>query len=365
MQLWRIGNYARAIMGAAQDLAEKLAGYFHATGRFEDVQAAAASSSIGPASTGGGSSWQDFAPFADLSVRAVGAAEGETPTCFIYVTRAAKKLERMLNTEVDDVRVRVKKVGRMIVRPELAQTSSNRGNTYRRSDKIACGSSIAPAGAELSGTLGAFVRDELGQLFALSNNHVIGGCNHMPAGHPITSPSSKDVMAGGPEIRQFATFARLIELRSGDRNHVPVQECDAAIAAVAREKLVSSWQGDLYETPTTTCAPEEDMIVEKVGRTTGHTTGIIESKIVSMMPLPYKDKRFAATVNYANVWAVASTGGPFALPGDSGSLVVTQDGGAAVGLLFAVSNDGMRAFFTDIRHVLKGLGGGLSLATGL
>jgi hypothetical protein len=68
------------------------------------------------------------------------------------------------------------------------------------------------------------------------------------------------------------------------------------------------------------------------------------------------EHKFTATVNFANVWTVVSAdNSAFALPGDSGSLVVTEDGQFAVGLLFAVSSDGLRAWVAPMDVVLAAL----------
>jgi hypothetical protein len=353
-------------MQTATDVANALVNYFLSTGRFEDVSAAAAAQGVMPASAAGAAWQQELGPFAGLAVRAVGVAEEPEPTCYVYVTRASKKLENTFEGELDGVTLRVRKIGRVLVRPEAALSSTNKGHAFRRGGKIACGSSIAPTGAQHSGTLGAFLRDEKG-LLALSNNHVIGGCNHTPIGQQITSPSGPDTMAGGPAITQFATMESLVELRSGDLQFVPTQRSDAAVARVTSPKLITSWQGDFFDTPTSLMTPSEGLVVEKVGRTTGHTKGVVESRIIAMMPVPYKDRRFSAVVNYSRIWTVKSTslGDPFALPGDSGSLVVTENGKAAVGLLFAVGGNGDVAFITDLQDVLRDLGGGLKLASGL
>jgi hypothetical protein len=47
---------------------------------------------------------------------------------------------------------------------------------------------------------------------------------------------------------------------------------------------------------------------------------------------------------------------PFAIAGDSGSLVVTEDGTATVGLIFAAS--GQYGCFTPLKYILQELGGG-------
>jgi hypothetical protein len=83
------------------------------------------------------------------------------------------------------------------------------------------------------------------------------------------------------------------------------------------------------------------MIVEKVGRTTGRTTGVV----ISYHPTPQfvrcnipRHGTFKI-VHFQDFWAVRSSqGGAFSKSGDSGSLVTTvrPDGvRAAVGLIFA------------------------------
>lgn len=48
---------------------------------------------------------------------------------------------------------------------------------------------------------------------------------------------------------------------------------DSGLFKIRDEAAVSSMQGDVYDTPTEVRALTDDMAVEKVGRTTGHTTG--------------------------------------------------------------------------------------------
>ena len=96
-------------------------------------------------------------------------------------------------------------------------------------------------------------------------------------------------------------------------------------------------QGDgEYDTPVNAVPPVGGMLVKKVGRTTGLTSGQILGVSATSFGLPYKSTHFSSTVYFQNVWAVVTlTGEPFSAPGDSGSLVVTEDGTAAVGLIFA------------------------------
>lgn len=306
--------------------------------------------------------------FHGLSVRGVGYADGELvdPRCYVYVTRSTKKHEKLLPERVGEVPVIMRKVGNLQIKPEIAASSSNGGHAYRFGGKVACGGSIAPTGAQYAGTLGAFLRDGSGDTYLLSNNHVIGACNHLPQGHPITAPSGIDAKVGSDPIVQVGALDRLYELRSGAHTYVPTQRTDAALARVTDARSVSSMQGNWYDTPSTVSPPMAGMKVRKVGRTTGHTFGWVESKIPVLMPLPYKSKDFTATVNFAEVWVVvAPDDETFALPGDSGSLVVNEDASAAVGLLFACSPDGKRGIITSLPEVLSDIGQGFSLLSGL
>jgi hypothetical protein len=354
----------------AEALAKQLTAFFLAHGMYEDagvsygrslVAPAAASSNVIPAG--------ELQAFAGLAVRGVGFGKGRedgNSTVFVYVTKSSRTKERELLSRYEG-KVRIKKVGRVSIRPEQASAFASLGLSWRSGDRTACGSSIgvATGGDPIAGTLGALLRGPDDRLRCLSNNHVIGGCNHTPTGQPILSPSTLDVIAGGPAVQQIATFEWLEELRSGDRDYVPVQVRDMAIAQVQDEGLVSSMQGNFFETPATSRAPGDLEAVKKVGRTTGLTHGYVESMIAELLTLPYRSKKFTATVNYARVWTVRSAdGSPFALPGDSGSLVVTEDERFAVGLLFATTSDGRRAWISPMDEIQAALPG-FVLATGI
>lgn len=349
-------------------MAEQLTAYFLEKGLYEDVGFSAGSSLILPAAASSEAiSAGELQAFDGLAVRGVGygASEAgrEPDTVFIYVTRSSKKREKALLSEFGG-QIRLERVGRVSVRPELAASATNHGRTWRVEGRTACGSSIGITGEQTAGTLGALLVGPDG-LYCLSNNHVIGGCNHTPKGQPILSPSTIDVRPGGAGVEQIALFERLDELRSGDIAHVPTQRMDAAIGIIPEIELVSSFQGDFFDSPSEFRAPQSAEQVMKVGRTTGLTFGIVESKIPSLLPLPYKAKKFSANVNFAEIWTVVSAdGSAFALQGDSGSLVVSQDGQFAVGLLFACSVDGTRAWIAPMDAVLAGLPG-FDLAAGI
>jgi len=359
----------------ASNLAKAFANKFLEEGSFVDsggpltlrpapATAVAALSEIDASGTG----------FAGLSVQAVGYAEGDVnggdaddelkDEVHIYVTRGGKKELKAIPNEVAGVRVFMHNTGKVSVRPQAASASSNRGNVYEYEDRVACGSSCAPSGKNYAGTLGALVKKKgHAGLFALSNNHVFADCNHTPVGMPIQAPAGMDGKpAPARAPGKICQHSEIVELRSGSPALVARCHADIAIASVPDEDLVSSWQGDEsegYDTPTATADPQRRLRVKKFGRTTGLTHGIIEARIVEL-DIPYKSDNFSALVWFEGVWSVQSAmAEPFALGGDSGSLVVTEDGESVVGMVFAVAPKGMTAYIIPVEYI-KGAFGGLS-----
>jgi hypothetical protein len=299
--------------------------------------------------------------FAGLAVQSVGYELGAPePKVHIYVTKGSKRMERELTQADGNIKVEVKRIGRVLVRPEMASAASLGGNVYLRGTRVACGSSCAPAAEMYAGTLGALVRKGKGKkVYILSNNHVLGACNHVPVGMPIMTPSNIDARPQAPAPSAVGRHSEIEELRSGDPFLVQPLHHDVALA-LADDDRVSSWQGDPvdgYDTPSTIAPLRSGLRVKKFGRTTGLTLGTVEAFVNSPTPLPYRTKFFTATVYFENVWTVRADGEAFALPGDSGSLVVTDDAQAAVGLVFAASPNGEYGFVIPMDHVKTLLGG--------
>jgi hypothetical protein len=356
-------------MPSAEEVATSLAYEFLKQGNY--------SASVGPievpalaqaaAAADEGEAATDYAqraePFGGLAVQSVGFEQGiDEPKVHIYLTRGSARLIRSLPGEIDGVAVQVHKMGPITVRPDAAGSATNRGHLFERNNRVCCGSSCAPTSENCSGTLGALVRQPGSrQLFLLSNNHVFAGCNHVPQNQPILAPSSND---GNPTARAPGEIGRhhaIHELRSG--NPIFVNPCDAdiAIARATDPSIISSWQGDDadgYDTPVRTAVPISMMAVKKFGRTTALTTGEIEARVTAPMPVTYTSKYFKGTIWFKDVWTVkAPTGSVFALPGDSGSLVVTEDGSRAVGLVFAANSNGEYAWIIPMSCVTNAFGG--------
>ena len=279
--------------------------------------------------------------FATVSVVAVGYSDRrDQEHVYIYATRANQKLIRKFPPEIEGIPSSLVKFGNIDTRPQTTLTATNRPKCYTSNGRITCGSSTAPAGTNYAGTFGALVRKN-GRLFALSNNHVFGECNHTPKSHPILCPSANDVGHGLPYPQTLFTQADLVPLHSGDPDHVPLCKMDASLAQVINENLVSSFQGTFYDTPQSVKDPEPQDLVKKVGRTTGLTHGFVEAKVAGPFILPYNSRRFKAVVYFTDVWLVRGMEEEFAAPGDSGSLVVTEDDEYSVGIVFAVDSQGL------------------------
>lgn len=311
--------------------------------------------------------------FAGLAVHSVGVEEGvPDPRVFVYVTKGSRNVEREIEAGQEGIRVAINRIGRVMIKPETASTVTHAGRVYLRGPRIACGSSCAPSTESYAGTLGALVRKVDGadnRLFLLSNNHVLAAGNHVPVGMPILSPANIDARPGIRAPGEVGRHSEICELRSGDPAMVPASCDDIAIASVVDANAVSSWQGsavDGYDTPRVYVPLQSNVRVKKVGRTTGLTFGTTEAHIVAPFPLPYKCKFFSAVVWFQDAWTVRSDGSsPFALPGDSGSLVVTEDGRHAIGVVFAASQgaSGDYGIIIPIHHVL-GMFSGLQLVNG-
>lgn len=239
--------------------------------------------------------------------------------------------------------------------------------------RTCCGSSISLANDRGAGTMGALVRDRNNRLFGLSCSHVIAGCGYMQVGMPILAPGVQDVVPGWPEPRVIGRFARSLPLVAGDPQTIgALENIDAALLDIANESHVSSSQADKFDTPVDVHELTEDdegeLEVEKVGRTTGHTTGKIQSAFDHALEIEFKLvcypehgqlKKFEAIVYSNHLWLASSAGAwNFAARGDSGALVVTKPAGGearrTVGLIVAGTRDGS-ALVLPIRRILNAL----------
>ena len=181
-----------------------------------------------------------------------------------------------------------------------------------------------------AGTIGARVIDTIGNVYALSNNHVYANENRASIGDNVLQPGVYD---GGRNpidaIGTLSAFKSIVFKRRA--NNV----IDAAIALSNVASLGNATPVDGYGTPkSATEVAYIGMLVMKYGRTTGFTHGQVYA-IDATINVRY-GSGFARFVHQ-----IVITPGAFSAGGDSGSLIVV-DGGVdtqkPVGLLFAGSS---------------------------
>lgn len=229
-----------------------------------------------------------------------------------------------------------------------------------------------------AGTFGAVVRDRsTGEALILSNNHVLanltnGADDRAQVGDPILQPGLYD---GGD--RESAVIGHL-------RRFVPIQRqavapicriarlfetlLNGAIGAVRPQYRVQVWRendrpnavdcavaapvasdavtDDILEVGTVAGIKEAApaMTVKKSGRSSGLTSSFVLATDVTL--------KVGVSYSEYGVFADQILAGPMSMPGDSGSLVLTDDN-FAVGLLFAGSDQA--TMFTPIGRVLDAL----------
>ena len=197
-----------------------------------------------------------------------------------------------------------------------------------------------------TGTFGAVVRAG-GKVFALSNNHVLADCDRADAGAQVFYPGPFDGGAAPKDV--VGKLAKSLRLQVGEeyanRGDAAIAELSpAAVKRLRREIRI------LNALPRGVRAPQRDMPVIMVGRTSGRREGrVIDVNFRCILNYPIGRVGFLDQVLCT----------PFTSDGDSGSLVLDLKSGDAVGLHFSFTTDQNRnggSVFSPIRPVLDGLG---------
>jgi len=199
---------------------------------------------------------------------------------------------------------------------------------------VPIGVSTGNVGECSAGTIGCRVTDTQGNVYALSNNHVYALENTASDNSEVLQPGLYDtdcVYSADNVIGTLADFEPIV-FHPRANNTI-----DAAIAAVIKDngipRVGTATPEGGYGTPSsTTVEATLGMAVQKYGRTTGLTAGAITG-INATVRVRYSSgsARFVGQI-------IIEPGG-FSEPGDSGSLIVTDDDGKnPVGLLFAGSS---------------------------
>lgn len=189
-----------------------------------------------------------------------------------------------------------------------------------------------------AGTFGCLVKDNAaGQALILSNNHVLANSNNAKEGDAILQPGPYD---GGKKAKDLIGYLERWQEIKFDK------EANYVDAALARPKDAKSVKPEIMEIgiPRGTAKAKLRMLIQKSGRTTGHTIGKIKD-IGATVKVNYDDNvaLFRNQILTSNI----SQGG------DSGSLVLDMKA-KAVGLLFAGSE--VVTIVNPISEVLRVLG---------
>ena len=191
-----------------------------------------------------------------------------------------------------------------------------------------------------AGTLGGLVQDASGQVYILSNNHVLANTNRAVAGEHILQPGLSDK---GKPADAIATLSRFVALN-------PAPAVNYVDAAIAKPLDRSDVDPDILGLGRTNGVLNGQLQtkVRKSGRTTEVTDGVIRF-ISSQASVDY-----GSVVYYFEDQIVVESGrSPFSDGGDSGSLVLSESN-AVIGLLFA-GNDRF-TLVNPIETVLRALG---------
>jgi len=228
---------------------------------------------------------------------------------------------------------------------------------------ICCGSSIHPVNCLGAGTFGAIVRDAVGKVYGLTNNHVSGACNCAAPGLPILCPGPIDANEDSISPFTIGRHVRLLPINEGIPENIDISaNCDVALFEIEDLSQISSMQGDRYDTPEIVADPIGGMVVEKFGRTTGFTSGRVSGMVAAPIGVGYTIREYGInkTVFFEDAVIVEGENGqPFSKGGDSGSLVVgyAADGTrSAVGLVFAGNEQRGLSFILPLPSILHKLG---------
>ncbi len=181
------------------------------------------------------------------------------------------------------------------------------------------------------GTFGSLLQAADTTQYILSNNHVLARTDTAASGEDDIQPGLIDVGCRATSATTVGDFAAAPPLGSN---------VDAAVSQLRSGAMdAKGYIEDIGTISSNVQAPSVNLAVKKSGRTTGLTTGSVQS-INASVSVQYQrgcgsGKKF--TVSYTNQVVVG--GSSFSAGGDSGSLIVTNSSCAQpVALLYAGSS---------------------------
>jgi len=225
-----------------------------------------------------------------------------------------------------------------------------------RYEPLLGGVSVSRQGSIKGGTLGGIVRDNAtGELRGLSNAHVFLSGGGQP-GDPILQPES--LLPNPADVIGTLLRSSFPTTPSTMPPFLPIGFSDAAVCTITRSAAAAIV--DITRPVNGTAIAQKGDRVMKRGKTTGLTFGIVNQ--VHIYQLSQFDNQQAELVDQFEIRVDSSRSPRFSDRGDSGSLVVKEDTGEIVGLLWggtADSNgvpDGQFGYASDIDNVAADLG---------
>ncbi len=280
---------------------------------------------------------------------AVGLAENGEPLIKVY---AARRGIEGLPSRLEGIPVNVEVTGLIVARTDP---------TERQPRPVPTGVSVGHP-AITAGTIAARVKDALGNLYILSNNHVLADANDANLGDPLIQPGAFDGGSAPTDQIGILDSFQPIDFQGGSNT------IDAALGLTSASDLgTSTPSDDGYGTPSSDIFGDGDgdgyfdsrnallnLDVKKYGRTTKLTQGVI-TEINATITVCYELLwGLFCTKQATFVDQIGISPGTFSGGGDSGSLIVESQSNQAVGLLFAGSET--RTFANRIDLVLKEFG---------
>jgi len=292
----------------------------------------------------------DVEPYDPANVVGVGIGEktiGGVPTGQLAVKILVR--EKMPDHQVSSEAAVPRSLGGAVT--DVEETGEIRAQTFTARRRPApCGVSIGNCLSNSAGTLGCLVTRS-GQLFLLSNNHVMALVNTSPLNAGICQPGRIDTGVCPTDIIARLTQFITINFAAGATNTV-----DCAIARTTPnlvDRRLLRPAGVLQPIIPGNLTPALNMLVQKSGRTTQYRRGIIDlintTVNVSYAPL-------GGVGRFARQFRVKGIGSVFSDRGDSGSLITSFPQNQPVGLLFAGNAAQNQTFGNPIAVVLSSFG---------
>jgi hypothetical protein len=198
-----------------------------------------------------------------------------------------------------------------------------------------------------AGTLGFVVEDD-DAYYVLSNNHVLANVNAGTPGDLVVQPGPDDGRVSAKTI--IGVLDRFVPISFKRSNVV-----DCAVASILESlEFFAGWTEALPGVVRGVRRISEDdlgLTVKKAGRTTGVTRGTISQVELDRLRVDMSDSGSTRVASFSDQFEVIGDDGkPFSLGGDSGAVIVDEDG-FALGLLFAGGPDDQGVDLTFANHL--------------